>query len=92
MTKEELSNIRDWLKVNKLSTNPSKTKYMAIGHSRKLNEVGTLPSLELNQYEIKRVKKTKSLGIIIDEGLSWKDHYESLLGKLHGRQPIIRLL
>ena len=49
-----------------------------------MNELGTLPSLELNQCEIKRVKKTKSLGIIVDEGLSWKDQYKSLLGKLAG--------
>ena len=28
------------------------------------------------------MKKTKSLGIIVDEGLSWKDQYKFLLGKL----------
>ena len=41
---------------------------MAIGHSQKLNELGTLPLLELNQCEVKRKKKMKSLGILVDEG------------------------
>ena len=30
------------------------------------------------------MKKTKSLGIIVDEGLNWKDQYKSLLGKVAG--------
>ena len=46
VTKEEPSNISHWLRVNKLIPNSSKTEYTVIGHSRKLNELGTLPSLE----------------------------------------------
>ena len=30
------------------------------------------------------MEKTKSLGVIIDEGLKWKDQYKSLIGKLAG--------
>ena len=30
------------------------------------------------------MEKTKSLGVIIDEGLKWKDQYKSLTGKLAG--------
>ena len=33
MTKEELSNISDWLRVNRLRTNPSETEYMVKGRS-----------------------------------------------------------
>ena len=46
---------------------------MVIGHQRRINEIDDLPPLELNDSEIKRVEKTKSLGVIIDEGLKWKD-------------------
>ena len=84
MTKKELLNISDWLRVNKLSANPKKTEFMVIGHQRKINEIDDLPPLELNDSEIKRVEKTKSLGVIIDEGLKWKDQYKSLTGKLAG--------
>ena len=84
MTKKELLNISDWLRVNKLGANSKKTEFMVIGHQHRINEIDDLPSLELNECEIKRVEKTKSLGIIIDEGLKWKDQYKSLTGKLAG--------
>ena len=82
MTKKEPLNISDWLRVNKLSANSKKTELMAICHQCRINEIDDLPSLELNECGIKRVEKTKSLGIIIDEGLKWKDQYKSLTGKL----------
>ena len=33
MTKKELLNISDWLRVNKLSANPKKTEFMVIVHN-----------------------------------------------------------
>ena len=84
MTKKVLLNISDWLRVNKLGANSKKTEFMVIGHQHRINEIDDLPSLELNECEIKRVEKTKSLGIIIDEVLKWKDQYKSLTGKLAG--------
>ena len=38
--------------------------------------------LKLHGTEIKRVKKTKSLEVIVDENLNWKDHFSSLKGKI----------
>ena len=38
MTKKELLNISDWLRVNKLSLNPQKTEFMVIGHQRRINQ------------------------------------------------------
>ena len=76
MTKKELLNISDWLKVKKLSVNPKKTEFMVIGHQRRINEIDDLPPLELDDSEIKRVEKHKSLGFINDERLKWKDQYE----------------
>ena len=81
MTKK-LLNVSDWLRVDKLSANPQKTEFMVIGHQRGVNEIQELPSLKLNDSEIKRVGKVKSLGIIVDEGLAWNDQLKSLTGKL----------
>ncbi len=69
MTKKELSNISNWLRVNKLSANLQKTESMLIGPQ--LNEIEDLPPLFLNNCEIKRAEKTKSLGVIIDETISY---------------------
>ena len=53
---------------------------MVTGHQRRINEIDDLPPLKLNDSEIKRVEKAKSLGVIVDEGLK----YKSLTGKLVG--------
>ena len=82
MTKKGPLNISDWLRVNKLSANPQKTEFMVIGHRRRVNEIKELPSFKLNDSEIKRVGKVKSLGVIVDEGLTWSDQFKSLTGKL----------
>ena len=71
-----------WLRVNKLSANPQKTEFIVIGHQRRVNEIKELPSLKLNDREIKRVGKVKSLGVIVDEGLTWNYQFRSLTGKL----------
>ena len=69
MTKKELLNISDWLRVNKLSANPQKTEFMVIGHQCKVNEIKELPSLKLNDSKVKRVGKVKSLGVMLTKGL-----------------------
>ena len=38
----------------------------------------------LHGSEIKHVKQTKSLGIAIDEGLNWNDHFNKVKGKVTG--------
>ena len=65
----ELENISNWLKLNKLSLNTSKTKCMLFNTINK-----RLPSLHLhiNNQDIEHVKTFEYLGIKIDEGLLWK--------------------
>ena len=63
--------------------NTSKCEYMVIGHRRQLNKVNTdLSDLILNNEVIKRVDKTKYLGINIDESLNWKEQYKTIKNKL----------
>ena len=62
------------MRINKPSLNASKSEYMVIGHWQQLNKIGNhLPDLVLNNEVIKRVEKTKYLGIIIDESHNWKE-------------------
>ena len=72
MMNVELENISEWMRINKLGENPKKAEFMLIGHPRKIKKIETLAPLKLNGKEIKRVKKTKSLGITVDENLNWK--------------------
>ena len=49
---------------------PKQTEFMVIGHQRRINEIKDLTSLKLNDREIKRVGKVKSLGVIANDGLT----------------------
>ena len=55
--KNELE-ISNWMRINKLSLNASKSEYMVIGHRRQLNKIGNdLPDLVLNNEVIKRLTR-----------------------------------
>ena len=49
---------------------------MIIGTSQKLMQLDAIPKIKVNNTLLKRVSYTKSLGLIIDETLSWVDHIE----------------
>ena len=57
---------------------------MLIGHPRKVIKLDVSELLMLNNSEIKRVKKTKSLWVIVDEGLNWEQHFKVVKGKVRG--------
>ena len=63
---QELLNLSEWMRINKLSPNPAKTEYMIIGHSRKLNKLDISNLLTINGKDIKRVTETKSIGVVVD--------------------------
>ena len=67
----ELENITLWLKRNKVSLNVQKTKLMIFHRKQKqINELNIL----IDGIAIERVESFNFLGLIIDEGLSWKKH------------------
>ena len=75
----ELDNISDWLKLNKLSLNVKKCKYM-IFHTtqRKVNNL----ELKIDNIFIERVYEFNFLGLNINENLNWKTHINKIAHKL----------
>ena len=51
--REEMMNISEWMRINKLSINPQKTEYMIIWHPRRTNKILSHELLMLNGAEIK---------------------------------------
>ena len=51
---------------------------MVTGHPWRTNVTSACEAFILNGSEIKHVKRTKSLGIAIDEGLSWSEVYNKV--------------
>ena len=75
----ELKEISLWLKANKLSLNIKKTHFMIFSSKNKPH-----PNICINidGETINETAKTKFLGVIIDNKLSWKDHILYISGKL----------
>ena len=79
----ELQNVSQWFKANKLSLNTKKTKFSLFHQiSRKHIIPEELPVLMLDNIVIKRDKITKFLGVYIDENLSWKPQIENVSTKV----------
>lgn len=55
---------------------------MLIDHPRRSNKIETLAPLKLNGTEIKWLKKTNTLGVIVDKNLSWNEHFKSWKGNV----------
>ena len=61
----EINKAAEWLNINKLSINTSKTKFILFrSYNKKQNFDITI---EINKEKLKQVKNTTFLGIVIDE-------------------------
>ena len=89
---DELDNISEWMRLNKLSANPQKTESMSIGHPNRTNKIAEQEELKLNGSEIKRVRKTKSLGVIIDQGLNREEQFKAIKAKVRGGLDSLKTL
>ena len=78
----DLLNINQWLIANKLTLNLTKTEFMLIGSRQKLKNLPISRTLEINGTQISRVDVTKSLGVLIDEHLTWSNHIDSISKKI----------
>ena len=76
---ENLQMVSEWLQVNKLSLNISKSHFMLF--TRKRTDVHYI-NIEINNITISRVKNVKFLGVILDEKMSWKDHINYISKKI----------
>ena len=74
--------ICDWLKANTLSLNAVKTAFMLIGTSHNTPRFGNMLSIRIDDYLIKRVHKSKYLGIIIDDSLTWNEQIDFISTKI----------
>ena len=75
----DLERFHWWLLANKLTLNKEKTEYMIIGSRQWLVKSNTDPTITIGEANIKRVEQTKTLGIIVDEHLSWKNQISNII-------------
>lgn len=85
----DLACLNNWLIVNKLSLNISKTEFMIITTRQKRTFIDRVPNIYINNKEIRQVKSVKSLGVHIEENLSWSKHIVHIYKKV---SPLLGLL
>ena len=94
---DELVNLHEWLTVNKLSLNIAKTELMFTGSRQRLsNTANHSINIHIEGQQINRVCHTRSLGIHIDQHLSWTKHVNEIarvvssgIGALKRLRPFI---
>ena len=67
----ELLKVNEWLKINKLSLNAAKSKYMMF---QKTNKNIQALDLKIDNLRIERVYEFNFLGLILDSQLNWSKH------------------
>ena len=71
--------VSDWLKVNKLSLNSNKTKFMTF---HPFNKNFPKLNLRIENHDIEQVDTFDYLGITLDQHLTWKPHIEKVSKKI----------
>ena len=62
----ELDKVHSWLRANKFTLNVKKTEYMLIVTRQRLKNILEDPIIEIGDTELKRVKTTNRLGVLVD--------------------------
>ena len=82
---QDLDNVDEWFKANKLALNLDKSVHMVFG---KRNNIET--RITLGNIEIPRAEVTKFLGIWLDENLNWNEHLSKLKSKLKRKLNLLQ--
>ena len=82
MINAELTKISDWLAVNKLSLNASKTKFMVFHSYQRTLAENDIPQLMINNTIIEKVNEFNFLGLTINEFLNWRPHSAKIVNKI----------
>ena len=80
---KELKSVSSWFKENELSINIHKTKWTIFYPTSKKRLMPTeFPELFIDGITLERETITKSLGVIIDENVTWKAHINTISTKI----------
>jgi len=87
---KDLKSVNTRLSSNKLTLNLTKTEFLTSRQRRVY--LSDNPSLTINNFPIELVSSTKSLGVYVDENLSWNTHIESVCKKISSALGLIKLI
>ena len=83
--------IRSWLAGNKSTLNIKKTKFMLIDTPYRLSRVhDDFITAQVNKKWFERVSQHKTLGVHIDESLTWRPHINDAAKKISAGLAVLR--
>ena len=92
--KEDLENLIEWFRANKLSLNISKTNYVLFKPNEKVKMMDLDDTNDYNLVfgndKICMKSEVKFLGVLIDQQLNWSAHCKSIFGKLASSLYLLR--
>ena len=74
----DLEKLSKWLMSNRLTLNATKTEFMLIGSRQRLSTLSDTLERYIDNVPIEQVSSMKSLGIYIDENLTWHSNIDKL--------------
>ena len=82
MLEKDLNDVAQWVDENKLMLNAKKTQLLLLGRKGRAQELEDV-SVTLNGEQLPRSQMVKCLGVSIDDGLTWREHVDSLRKKCY---------
>ena len=86
-------NLRKWLIANRLARNVAKTEFMLIGTKQMITSISNLQlNVIIENNPVKQVIECKTLGVTVDQHLSWKSNTENICKKITSGISALRRL
>ena len=77
-TNQQLTNVKNWLQVNKLTLNTSKSTYIVFSKAKSKYQF----QVKIGEEILEQAESVKYLGIVIDKTLCWKPHINKVGNKI----------
>ena len=82
----DLSNLDDWFKANKLTLNVGKSVHMIFCKKKNVDT-----SIKLGNTELPRVESVKFLGMWLDQNLTWDEHLSKLKSRMRRNMTMLQV-
>ena len=80
----------DWLKMNHLTTNIKKSKFMLIGSGQRLARLSSSLVVTVGDVHLEEVQSYKYLGVMININLAWHDHIQFIKSKINKKLGLLK--